>query len=73
MMMNDDNMVALLRALPPTGFVPLWALACGYGMVPRYARCRFATSIRLREDVNHMIHFLHLSMVPRYARCRRGG
>ncbi len=29
---------------PATGCVPLRALACGYGMVPRYAWCRFATS-----------------------------
>ena len=45
-MMTNDDKVALLRALsPPTGCVPLRMLACGYGMVPRYARCRFATYI----------------------------
>ena len=33
------------RALPPL-CVPLWALACGYGMVPHSVRCRFATMYR---------------------------
>jgi hypothetical protein len=45
------GIVALLRAQwekggLPAGYVPLRALASGYGMVLRFAQCRFATMFR---------------------------
>lgn len=54
-MLETIGIVALLRALweeggLPAGYVPLRALASGYGMVLRFAQCRFATMFRSVDE-----------------------